>query len=351
MRGIPVVVACAITVGLAPVNTGAQQEIFRECQPGRLWQQDPHAFPDPWSGLHPRATFERARAEVAAARWDRAAGEVAASFHGLADAANLSPDRRDLMVAQLDAMTRDLLDRAGSRTGLRNAGRFGVTVTPRGAEFTFGTGDIVLAVTPDEPVETIRAVCWTAAAGGALLDGANRVARDAVLQGLERAVAAWDAFNTTGYAQYPWELWLNRPPDGLMPPRVQWILMHPNVGLELVGTGNLASARRVDTILIEPLGVLRYTDGRRFYLGASLLASLSSNESIGLGPMLHLGQYGKLGYVFRSAADSDERGRDGLVMTADVLQFVTSAPEMYQRARDRLAARLGAAVGTPLDES
>jgi hypothetical protein len=25
-------------------------------------------------------------------------------------------------------------------------------------------------------------------------------------------------------------------------------------------------------------------------------------------------------------------------MTADLLQFVTSAPEMYQRARDRLAA-------------
>jgi hypothetical protein len=72
-----------------------------------------------------------------------------------------------------------------------------------------------------------------------------------------------------------------------------------------------AAPGRVDTVLLEPLGVLRYTDGRRCYLGASLLASLSSNESIGLGPMLPLGQYVKLGYVFRSAADGDDRGRDG----------------------------------------
>jgi hypothetical protein len=341
-------VSCAlgasIAAALAPPPASAQATIFRECQARQVWTQSPDTFPSPWPAAHPSLTYERARAEAGSGRWDLAAAEVEASFRLLADHAVLAPELRVPMEAQLDSMRRDLVARAGTRQGLRNVGRFASHLTPQGAEFSFGTAAPRLTVTADQPLETIRAICWTAVPANELLGLANRIAEDAVLQGLDRAVAAWDAFNTTGYAQYPWELLLNRPPDGLMPPRVQWIVMHPSVGLELVGTGDPRSMRRVDTILLEPLGVLRYTDDRRFYAGVSFLASLSSSERIGLGPMIHLGQFLKLGYVFRSADDNAESGRDGVVVTADLLQLLAGAPAVYRSAQERVAARLGAAV-------
>lgn len=329
---------------LAPAGAAAQADIMRECQADVVWEQDFEALAHPWAVLHPRASYARAMEELArTGRWDAAADQLIRSFDLLAEHATLADSARRIVRGQLEEMRADLRGRAGSAAGLANVGRFGSFLTPAAAEFTFGGNDVVLDVTRDEPVETIRAVCWTAIAAEALLSFANRNARGAVLQGLHRAVAAWDAFNSAGYAQYPWEVLINPPPDGLMPPRWQVILMHPGVALELEGVRDLRTSRRLDTILIEPVGLLWYTEARTFYLGTSLVASMPGGESPGLGPMAHIGPFLKAGYVFRfdTAAEPD---RDGLVLTVDLLQLVTGAPAAYERARNQAAELLAAAV-------
>jgi hypothetical protein len=343
-KGSLVLLCVALLTGLSVARANAQDLIFRECQADRVWSQEADTLPHPWAILHPTATYERALAALTlTGRWDAAANEIITSFRLLAEHADLAPERRERLESELAALQRDLAARGGGSTGLQNVGRFGSDVDQEAVEFTFGGANTLLRVTAQEPLETIRAVCWTAIPANSLLSFANRNARFTVLQGLDRAVAAWDAFNTTGYAQYPWELLLNRPKGGIMPPRWQFVVMHPSVGLEVAGVRDLSTARRDNTILMEPLGVLWYTGSRRFYVGASALISLPSSESPAVGAMLHMGSFVKIGFALRGSVEGESRG-DAVVMTADLLQLLTSAPAIYQKSRDQAASMLSAAI-------
>lgn len=324
----------------------AQVDLFGECQADRVAARAGEVA-EPWADALPGAVHARALAALAATGdWGAAARQVTAAFRTAAALAGLDPDVAGRLLTALRAAESDLSAMGGSPEGLEGGGRFRLFVRPTGAELT-QLGDGPLAIEPTDPLPEVRAVCWTALAAQRLLDAANAGARDRTLQGLQRAVAAWDAFNESGYASYPWELPLNPPGADLMPPRWQVVLLHPGLAVEIAGFREIESARRADAVLVEPLGVLRYNDARSFYIGASVVASFTDSESPGLGALIHAGPYLKAGYVFRREADG-EPDRDGILLTADLLQILRDAPGAYRAARDRVAERLvDRALGLP----
>lgn len=336
-------VAAASTLSWA-AGAGAQDVATMNCLPDRVWTLATDTIPEPWAGYHPRVTFRRAQERLATGSgWRGAAAEVRAAFGAMADLARLDTDRRTALLAQLDAMAADLAAHGGATEGLEDQGRF--QVTPRRDELAYRFDGTELTVRRDAPVETVRAICWTAVAANELLGLANAPARRATLEELGSIVAAWDAFNETGYAQYPWELFLNRP-DGLRPPRTQLILMHPGVALEVPGLfDGLEEATRTESVILEVGGALRYTADRRFYGGASLVLSLPDAESVGAGVLAHMGPL-KAGYVWRAEAEG-EPDRDGVVVTADLLQLFRGAPDLYQAAREEALALLRRTLAVP----
>jgi hypothetical protein len=341
-RTIGLCAAVVAWLNAAPAAGQQSADLFAECRPDRIRTTQFETFPGVLAS--PAVTIPRARERLAATgSWTAAADEVIASFRILADTADLPAAQRRVMEEQLRVMRADLAGNAGSPAGLDNVGRFGSHIEPTGAEFSFGTSTRVIVVEPTEPLPHIRAVCWTAVPADALLHLGNEAARNATLAGLDRAVAAWDAFNGSGYRQYPWELLVNGPGSPLMPPRTQVILMHPGVALELADVDDIDTVRRLDTILLEPIGFLVYNERRTFYGGVSAVVSFPSGESPGIGPMVHLGPWAKAAWVFRR--DAPGSPGSGLVVTADLLQVLTDAPAQYRRARDRVEGELRAAVG------
>lgn len=342
-------VAGLLWLGPSAVPAAGQSALALNCQPDNVWDLATDTVPDAWQEHHPRAVTEQALAEVAAAgeglRWAAGALAVRSSFEEMVRLGGLDAAVRDRIRSELDAAQRDLAAGGGTTGGVANSTRFDPVldridgreevVFPR-----FTAGELAVAAT--EPLATIRAVCWTAVAANELLAFANGNARQATLDGLRDIVAAWDAFNETGYAQYPWELWLNRP-AGLRPPRWQVILAHPGVGIELTGIADgIEETRRSDVVLMELAGLIRYNGRRSFYVGASALASLPGDASPGGGLLVHMGPFLKAGYVWRAEAEG-EPDRDGILVTADLLQLFADAPGLYRRAREQVADLL--AVG------
>jgi hypothetical protein len=56
-----------------------------------------------------------------------------------------------------------------------------------------------------------------------------------------------------------------------------------------------------------------------------------------------MGSFVKIGFALRGSVEGESRG-DAVVMTADLLQLLTSAPAIYQKSRDQAASMLSAAI-------
>lgn len=163
----------------------------------------------------------------------------------------------------------------------------------------------------------------------------------------------WTAYFDEARFQYPWELWLNglwitrndpRPKDAngermgfLPPPTSQWIVMHPDVGLEYVG-GAADGNQFEPSVLLEVFGYNRWRwsdEGRmRGALGASLIAAYSdraSADDLAWGMMFHYHNAFSLGATYRD-------GDWGALISADVAQALGRVDEKRRKAM-RLLAR------------
>ncbi len=181
------------------------------------------------------------------------------------------------------------------------------------------------------PPEVRRQYCWRAITVNRVLTRYGQDARAAAVATLNEYVGQWDAYNEYGYLQFPWELYLNgkwtTQRRNLTPPRHQWIIAHPGIGIEQAGN-SVQESRRHEVVTLEPLGYLRYTEDRRFYYGLSLLATFPSDNDVGLGALLHLGRMAKLGYVTRDR-DANGRKQDAVVFSIDLYQLL-STPSQQQ---------------------
>ncbi|MFZ5593814.1 MAG: hypothetical protein ACOY4D_06085 [Pseudomonadota bacterium] len=147
----------------------------------------------------------------------------------------------------------------------------------------------------------------------------------------------WDAYFDEALFQYPWELAMNgiwlkkhdpRPEDahgnklGFLPPPVsQWIVLHPNVGLEYVGTAPDGQQFK-PVVYIEMFGYNRWrwedTGEMKDGLGWSVLASYAdraATKDIRYGVMLHYRNRFDLGITYN---DKDT----GVILSMDLAQAV-----------------------------
>jgi hypothetical protein len=141
-------------------------------------------------------------------------------------------------------------------------------------------GDTHAAYLDDADAE--RVVAITAIAERALelnLDPA------AVQDKLEQNANAWRNVLHRGYAQFPWESFVNGMIDGSAwdnPPAWQGVLLHPEAGV-LVGLDDLRRTAADPALLVHGVGAVRYFGARgKWFLGASATVALPDDESTGI---------------------------------------------------------------------
>ncbi len=302
----------------------------------------PEAYGSGWTSLHPNAVFARLREDLDAGRLEAAAAGLQESFRS---AAARVPDAEAAVYERhLDSLAAELWA-AEQDASLRARGE---GVDQR--RFSIDNLDGVLFGAYAEPVklESVsdtarRALCWNAIAAGKVISHYGREGRDLAVETLRELVGLWDAYNASSYSQYPWEMVANgvvqrrqkvRDLVDLAPPRTQIILLHPGIAVEAAGFANgLDSLRRLDVLLFEPVGLLRYNASRTGYVGASALLTVPAEGGAGVGGLVHFGKRAQIGFVYRH---SRERG-SGLVFSLDVLGFLTGTPAALKQARAQVA--------------
>lgn len=171
-----------------------------------------------------------------------------------------------------------------------------------------------------------------------LLREMARPNRDAAVAAINAAAERWRQYVFDGRSQYPWEMALNgvttaARSDIQNPPRRQWILFHPEVGVEL-GTGGTGAANLTakQSVLIQALGHVWYrwpesTTAELGWWGISASASIREELRPGVGFTVHYGKVVNVGLLWR---DLD---RDG---SLDRTPYVHTGVDLFRLAKKRL---------------
>ena len=344
--------ACAFYVALAARPVLAQGVVDRDCEQTLVRAIDIATLAPSWRDRHPDVAYENMKPRMANDEWLALVDSIAL---GVENDSSLAEEQR----VRLAANVRRLRDEVAFVNGQSNTdvlrrtaqivslARFRIEasrVRP-GVYFLFrGTADSVV-VDSSLSTDTRKAVCWRAIALARMLTAYGALARTDAATRLREASTRWDNYGNKGYSQFPWELALNSAGfsrSSVDPPKSQLIFLHPSLGVELLAPGlsQLDKTQRANTIAIEPIGYIRYTDSRALYYGVSAVVSLPSNRSAGFGAIAHVGQYVKLGYIFVRSPSEGEEGRYGLLVSADLYQFFSSVPTQLQQAKSRALSRL-----------
>ncbi len=296
--------------------------------------------------LHPQVVYRSVSAAIERNDWGQVATTLADELR--ATKAAIPAPMRASFQRQLDAFARemrDVVDSEDAAEKMANAAsvrqaRFKMDRSDAGGYAFFkGTPDEI-EITPTTGLAVAREICYRAYGAAKILAKYGEPGRNRVRDALTHYVSLWDNYNRNGYSQYPWELYVNGlwtlQRDSYMPPRTQWVLMHPAVAIELPWPHS-SDWRRLDVISVEPVGYLRYRNDRTTYVGASLLVSISAAADAGFGGLAHLGRVGKLGYVYHRRS-STAGARHGVVFSLDLYRIVAGVPQKLEDARARVAA-------------
>lgn len=194
--------------------------------------------------------------------------------------------------------------------------------------------------TIEQAVE-FRAVCARVVAmlGKALQPGLERAAAR-----LSEIDSGWTNYLEHGFSQYPWESWANgwwTDFSWTRPPRSQWVLLHPELGL-ILDTRSSRSAEMETALLIHGVGYVHYGgDEREWFVGASATASITDDPSYGwgFGPSVHFGHTrlsSRVPHLSVSLLWQDfEDGDDGPVLAAtlDLWRLVDRGSEALYQSR------------------
>lgn len=167
------------------------------------------------------------------------------------------------------------------------------------------------------------------------------------VQAIEDAQARWEIYLREGMSQFPWEAAFNSAMIGAdniqYPPTRQWILMHPELGVE-ISTRSLKEVTAKESLAVELFGHVwyRWRDldkperGLRWW-GLSAAASLRGDLRPGIGFILHYGRFVTLGVSWH---DPDEDGRwfndaPFVMMGIDLFRFAEERTPAYQKKWER----------------
>lgn len=156
--------------------------------------------------------------------------------------------------------------------------------------------------------------------------------------------AGWTNYLEHGFSQYPWESWANgwlTDFSWSRPPRSQWVLLHPELGL-VFDTRSTRSAEMETALLVHGVGYLYYGgDEREWFAGLSATASITGDASYGwgFGPTLHFGHTrlsSRVPHVSVSLLwhDFEDGGNEPvLAATLDLWRLVDQGSELLYRSR------------------
>lgn len=121
-------------------------------------------------------------------------------------------------------------------------------------------------------------------------------AKQAQWVALKRRATDHEDLIRNGLPMWPWELWLNgkrlgnSDADALFD--TQFVFMRPSVGVE-INTRSRERANLEGSLMLEPIGFVRYVEGSRFkqWWGASAVVTASTGQGMGYGALLRYGRY------------------------------------------------------------
>src|SRR5690606_8289404 len=312
----------------------------------------------PISKLHPVNARARLDSLARDGRWREAGDSLRTWFRqsteglGRADTVQLLA-QLDTLILLMDGATPERVDDADV---LLAPGAV-LDFNPQLAE---GVGYRIFAATPAEititeadPIAVQQAFCWTAFSASDLLGRYRAPAFRALQQRIKTALALWERYNESGRSQYPWELWLNGLGGDALdihPPRRQFILFHPWVGIEATGLDDarlddLGSVVRSTVVPVDLLGFVRYDQTYTRYWGASVTLALGEDRTRG-GISLHLSNGISFGPTWSRVG-----APDGLLFSIDFYDRLAGIPATQQavveKLRNAATAALGGSGGMP----
>lgn len=157
-------------------------------------------------------------------------------------------------------------------------------------------------------------------------------------KGLAVIEQEYDRYLFEGFPMFPWEaavnsrlLTDNRIANG--PPRWQLAVLHPSAGV----IGHVESNTDGDigaSLLIEPIGVVRYTRDYRHWYGLSVMASFPFDREPGIGIAMTYDQF-KLGVTWHDDPDGRYDGA-AVVLGIELYQFVGRHHKKYDGYKKRV---------------
>lgn len=260
----------------------------------------------------------------------------------------LEPGAAARLVAALDTLQTELDSMETSAEYRLKRGpsvrRFALDLSDDGTSYTVLAGDRSgpLLVNEMSTSDARRAVCWTAIIASRAATVAGDKARVGLVDALEQKVRRWDRFRNDGLSLFPLEIVINGWCGALCrtgdePPHTQIVAAHAYPGMEVSGaTWSEVTSR--NAIIVEPLGVVRYSHDRAWYAGLGVAVTLPGSAPAGVGGILHLGKFGSVGYVAQRVTAGG--GRGGYIATIDLYRYLSDMPAELHAIRDRVLAKV-----------
>lgn len=170
------------------------------------------------------------------------------------------------------------------------------------------------------------AMCGTVHLARLVANLAGDSLRTAALPALQQRATRWENFEQHGQSMTPLELAVNtwctacRNRAQLEPPHVQFMVGHISPAFE-INEWRTRGATGREALMVEWIGVLRYTGNRRHHYGVSLLSSFPSGGPSGLGAALRWSRLGHVGIVWPREKGSRNYAT---VLSIDLYRFIAS---------------------------
>ena len=344
MRRASIIAVAVVAIGVAPAATRAQ--VGRDCVPTQVLNLTDADIGSAWLAHHPGRLFTRLQPLIDAGSWAAVMDSVVASSREALQR-SAPAEHVDRYLAELAEADR-LFEKALTFSGDAQSRFFADSVRPTRWQLTQGptgavpvfAGPNAISVTSAMASDQRRALCWPAIAVNRLLTQYRAGSREETVRRFEELATRWDSYVDHSFSMYPWELLLNgltQARRGWEPPTRQWILFHPSVGIEVAGLRR-RQLNRVDAMVFEGLGFLKYNEDYTRYVGVSGVATFASDRSMALGGYVHLWfPQAKLGYVVRP--DSVGKRERSVLLSMDLYKFLTGVPRTLQEAKEQALKR------------
>jgi hypothetical protein len=168
------------------------------------------------------------------------------------------------------------------------------------------------------------------------------------VKAIKNAKARWEIYMHEGMSQFPWEAAFNGWAIGAdniqYPPTRQWILFHPELGVE-IGTKSFKEITAKESLAVELVGHVWYRwktldkpEAGLQWWGVSAAVSLRDDLRPGIGFITHYGRFVTLGLTWHDANRDGRWFNDApfITMGVDLFRFAEDRTPAYQKRFERV---------------